>query len=253
MSNFIPSNDLGGAARRLAPGQLHLWRVPLDPPPAVVDREARLLAPDEAERAARFRFDRHRRRYIVGRAFLRRVLGAYVGREPERIEFTYGDKGKPGLAEPPAEPLHFNLSNSSELALVGLTRVAPLGVDLERTRDLSDLEAIAERFFSKSESEVLLALPREQQGEGFFNCWTRKEAYLKAIGDGLTAPLDAFDVTLRPGEEARMTALEGSRDRARRWRLLHLDPGTGYTGAVAIEADVDGVEAWSWRAAPMER
>lgn len=227
--------------------QIHVWSARLDPPAWQQERLGRLLDPDERARAARFRFDIHRRRFIVGRGFQRTVLGAYLGVDPAAIVYTYGPKGKPALAGPVAgSPLHFNLSNSEELAILGVNRVREIGVDVECLRELSDLQALASRFFSTSESETLLALPTERQREGFFNCWTRKEAYLKAVGDGLSAPLNRFDVTLVPGEEPEMLALEGSAERAASWRLVHLEPAPGYVGAIAIEEEGWEIGTWVW-------
>jgi 4'-phosphopantetheinyl transferase len=226
---------------------IHLWSARLDPPPWRVAELARLLDPDEQARAARFRFDVHRRRFTVGRGFMRSVVGAYLGVEPARLVWSYGPKGKPFLAEPPAgDPFHFNLSNSEELALLGVERVREIGVDVEYLRPLSDLEALARRFFSPGESETLLALPPELRVRAFFNCWTRKEAYLKAVGDGLSAPLNRFDVTLAPGEAPRMLRLEGDAERAACWSLYHLEPAAGYLGAVAIEGGGWQIAAWRW-------
>jgi 4'-phosphopantetheinyl transferase len=231
------------AGLELPAGEIHVWKVDLNPSPARVEQLGRLLAPDEWERANRFRFDRHRRQYVVGRGALRTLLGAYVGVPPQGVRFTYGPRGKPFLAPDQAGDLHFNLSNSDEMALVGFVRGLEIGVDLEFMKPMTDLEQIAERFFSVPEREVLRNLPAAQKPEGFFNCWTRKEAYLKAVGEGLAVPLDSFDVTLAPGEPARMLAVEGDAERATRWSYYHLRPAQDYIGAVAFE-DPEGRE---WR------
>ncbi|HTQ79326.1 MAG TPA: 4'-phosphopantetheinyl transferase superfamily protein [Thermoanaerobaculia bacterium] len=217
----------------LAEGEVQVWAVPLDPEPPEVARLQRLLASDELERASRFRFDLHRRRYIVGRGVLRRLLGAYLGADPAGLRFGYGPRGKPELPDHPG--LGFNLSNSDDLALVGFCRGREIGVDVEFLKSMADLESIATRFFSRSEVLALAGLPEEQKKEGFFNCWTRKEAYLKAVGEGLAAPLDSFDVTLVPGEAPRMLTLEGSAERAAPWFFHHLIPAAGFVGAIAIE------------------
>ena len=246
-----PHEQPARVARELAAGRIHLWVARLDPPAERVAALGRLLDPEERARAERFRFDIHRRRFTVGRGFQRAVLGAYLGCDPSAIVYCYGVKGKPALAvtSPGAsgsESLHFNLSNSEELAILGLVRGQEIGVDVEHLRPLSDLEQLASRFFSGAESHTLLALPAAQRVEGFFNCWTRKEAYLKAVGEGITAPLNRFDVTLVPGEPARMLRLEGDPERAAAWSYLHLQPAEGYLGAVAIEAQVEELSAWSW-------
>jgi 4'-phosphopantetheinyl transferase len=220
----------------LAEGEVQVWVVPLDPPAPEVERLTRLLAPDEVERASRFRFDLHRRRYIVGRGALRRLLAAYLGLPaagPAALRFDYGPRGKPGLPDHPG--LGFNLSNSEDLALVGFCRGREIGVDLEYLREMEDMESIATRFFSAAEVAALSGVPPERKKEAFFNCWTRKEAYLKAVGEGLAAPLDSFAVTLVPGEPPRMLTLEGSAERAAPWFLHHLHPAPDFVGAIAIE------------------
>ncbi len=243
----FPNEDPARVAGDLGDGRIHLWVARLDPPAERVAHLLSFLDPEEKTRAARFRFDLHRRRFTVGRGFQRAVLGAYLGRDPAALRYAYGFKGKPALApEAGLGNLHFNLSNSEELAILGVVRGREIGVDVEHLRPLSDLEELASRFFSSGESRTLLDLPVELRGEGFFNCWTRKEAYLKAVGEGITAPLNRFDVTLVPGEPARMLALEGDEQRASAWTFLHLRPAEGYLGAVAIEDQAPELSAWSW-------
>jgi 4'-phosphopantetheinyl transferase len=248
VTGFPPRAALPGL--ELAPGEIHVWSVRLDPPPDVVERLGRLLAADEWERANRFRFDKHRRQYVVGRGALRSLISAYTGTRPERVRFRYGDRGKPYIVEP-AGDLEVNLSNSDEMALVGFVRGIEIGMDIEYLKPMPDCEQISERFFSASERDVLRALPAEKKEEAFFNCWTRKEAYLKAVGTGLAAPLDSFDVTLAPGEPPRMLTLEGDAARAARWCFQHFRPADQYIGALAIEGNppVGGewrVSAWSF-------
>jgi 4'-phosphopantetheinyl transferase len=241
LTDFPPSPPRRGSD--LGPGEVHVWSVDLDPPPALAAALGRLLAPDERERAARFRFDEHRRRYAVGRGALRTLLGAYVGERPEALRFGYGPRGKPELADFPA--LGFNLSNSEDLALVGVLRGREIGVDVEYMKPMPDLAQIAERFFCAAETAKLLALPEERRREAFFNCWTRKEAYLKAVGEGLAAPLDSFEVTLTPDEEARMLFLKGDAGAAERWFYRHLRPAPDYIGALTIEGEPG--ESWAVR------
>ena len=242
MNGFPPRATPAGVP---APGEIHVWSVRLDPPPERVEQLTRLLSADERARADRFRFDRHRRQYTVGRGALRTLLAAYLGTRPERIPFQYGPRGKPFLAAPlAAGGLQFNLSNSDELALVGFVHGVEIGVDVEFLKPMPDLMEIAERFFSVPEREVLRALPQEVRKEAFFNCWTRKEAYLKAVGEGLAAPLDSFDVTLAPGEPPRMLALEGDTARAERWTFRHFHPADEYIAALAIAGPPPGGGEW---------
>lgn len=222
--------------------EVHVWCVPLDPPEEEVRRCAALLSPDEQARAARFRFEKHRREFTVGRGMLRTLLGRYLDADPRRLEFGYGPHGKPVLA---SGGLRFNLSHSGSLALYAVARERELGVDIEEHRPLDDAEQIAERFFSRAENEAFRALPPELRNEAFFLCWTRKEAYIKAIGEGLSLPLHEFDVSLAPGEPARLL---GARDAAQalRWTLRGLDPAPGYAAAIVVEGSGWELACWRW-------
>lgn len=248
MSGFPPRSPAAGL--EIQAGEVHVWSVQLDPSPEEVERLGRSLSADEWERAHRFRFEKHRRQYVVGRGALRTLLAAYLGTRPEAVRFRYGPRGKPFLDSPPASAtdLQFNLSNSDEMALVGFVRGPEIGVDVEYLKPMPDCEQISERFFSESERKVLREIPGRAKEEAFFNCWTRKEAYLKAVGEGLAAPLDSFDVTLAPGDPPRMLTLEGDPERAARWFFHHLVPAEMYVGAVAIEGGT--WEVRTWRLAP---
>lgn len=249
MTGFAPRSP--APPPELGPGEIHVWSVPLDPAAERVEALGRVLSEDEWERARRFRFDKHRRQYLVGRGALRTLLAGYLGIRPETVRFTYGPRGKPFLAPPldtsvDARGLHFNLSNSDELALVGFVRGRELGVDVEFLRQMNDCEEIAERFFSESERRVLRTIPFPAKQEAFFNCWTRKEAYLKAVGEGLAAPLDSFDVTLALGEPPRMLTLKGDAGEAAKWFFHHLRPADDYLGALAIEGGMWEVRTWAF-------
>jgi 4'-phosphopantetheinyl transferase len=206
-----------------------------------------VLSHDELERAGRFKFDRDNRRFVVSRGLLRDVLSRYAGIDPALLRFTYGPKGKPGLeTTPPNTGLHFNLSHAHELMMIAISVDTPLGIDVEYVRELPDLDDIARGFFSASEYSDLRRTPRTQRTEAFFNCWTRKEAYVKAIGDGLSAPLDRFDVTLTPGEPARIRGFAGDPANATRWSLYHLEPEPGYVGALAVKGNSWNIQARRW-------
>ncbi len=225
-----------------APGlkEVHLWAAGLKPPAGRVEDLRRLLTATEIARADRFRFDRHRRRFIVRRGGLRLLLAEYLGRAPARLRFEEGEKGKPFVLQEGSEPaarLHFNLSDSKDLAVYAFTRGAELGVDVEMLRPMPDAQGIAEHFFSAEEQDRLRRVLPEHKARAFFNCWTRKEAYIKAIGEGLSEPLDRFSVTLLPEEEARFVHLGGDAERAARWTLRHLVPEDGAVGALALEGE----------------
>ena len=215
-------------------GTVHVWRISLDQPDEALERFRRTLEPDEIDRAGRFHFEKHRRHFVVARGFLRTVIARYLETQPESLRFSYGAYGKPALAS--EHVLRFNLSHSHEVALLAVALDAELGVDVEHVRADFASEDIARRFFSRAEVEVFNALPREEQVAAFFRCWTRKEAYIKAIGKGLSQPLDAFDVTLAPG--AAPALLRAEDDDASRWLLSDIEVGERYAGALAVERPV---------------
>jgi medium-chain acyl-[acyl-carrier-protein] hydrolase len=218
----------------LAGDEVHVWRAPLDQPADRLEALRRTLAPDELQRGERFHFEKDRRHYVAGRGILRTLLGRYLGRDPGGLQFSYNPQGKPTLAGE-AAGLRFNLAHSHGLALFALCRGRELGVDLERIRPEFAGEPVARRFFSPREVAALRALPEERRHEAFFVCWTRKEAYLKATGKGLSLPLDCFDVSLAPGEPAALLATRHDPAEAGRWSMTALAPARGYAGALAVE------------------
>ncbi len=220
---------------RLSPpgrGEVRVWLTELDPGAECVDRLFAVLSPDERERAARFHFRRDAMRWIVARATLRDVLGHCVGTDPAAIAFTYGEKGKPALAG--STDIQFSVAHSAQVAAYAVTIGAPVGVDVEWLRPLDQLETIAERTFSRRECEVLRALPVELRRAGFFNCWTRKEAYVKALGEGLSYPLQQFSVSLEPGAPARLESVDGAPGHAHGWTMEALPLQSGLAGAVVV-------------------
>lgn len=214
--------------------------------PAAVAALRALLADDERARAARFRFDEHRARFIVFRARLREVLAAELGADPRDVRFDYGERGKPRLAAPwSASGLEFNLSHSADRALLAVTRGRPVGIDLERTDRKTHCLQLAERFFSQREVAALLALPAQQQRPAFFTCWTRKEAYIKARGEGLALPLADFAVSLVPDEPAQMLWAADPAEVAR-WRLAALDAGPGFAAALCVAGPPGTITTRDW-------
>lgn len=244
-----PAQDWGTPppAPALAGDVVHVWAAPLDPPDGTMRRHQALLAPDERARADRFRFERDRRRFTVARGVLRTLLGRYLGTDPRGIAFRYESHGKPVLADALAPSgIRFNVSHSGEMALYAFARGRELGVDVEEVRRMEDGLDIAERFFSEAEVAAFRALPEGIRDDAFFNCWTRKEAYIKAVGEGLSFPLHVFDVSLAPGEPARLLA---SRDpqQAERWSLRGLpDPAPGYRAAIVVEGEGWDLACWRW-------
>ena len=195
-----------------------------------------LLSSDERERAARFHFERDRQHYCAARALLRTLLGAYLEAAPQELSFQYSDKGKPGLASRYRGcGVAFNVSHSGDFALLGFTRRSDIGVDIEQIRDDFDTAAIARRFFSAREQDQLSRLPADQQHHAFFRCWTRKEAFIKALGEGLSHPLSQFDVSLDTSAQVSLTT-RPEPEEAERWWLQSVDAGPDYAAAFAVSA-----------------
>lgn len=221
------------AALGLPADEIHIWRTELDVPTAALIALRGLLCEEERERAARFRFDRDRDRYVAGRGLLRMLLACYLDLAPEALRFYYGAYEKPYLA---GVGLQFNLSHSGALAFLAVSATTEVGIDVELVTEENDLsrERIAERFFSPNEVAALRALPAAQQSHAFLRCWTRKEAFIKARGDGLSLPLDSFDVTLDGGHPPRLLRTGWSGEEPGEWRLADLsDPGGAFIAAVA--------------------
>ena len=203
---WSPSTLSAAGRLRTARDEVHLWLLALD---GVTPGVEALLAPDEQQRAARFVFEADARRYRAAHGLLRRVVGHYIDAPAASLRFEQGPAGKPHLAGTHAHSgLHFNLSHSGSFGLLGVARHA-LGVDVEQRRPRPDLHALAQANFAPSEVRALLALPAHLQLDGFFACWTRKEAIVKALGGGLSIPLADFDVSVDPRDPASLHALPG--------------------------------------------
>ncbi|MGB1249845.1 MAG: 4'-phosphopantetheinyl transferase family protein, partial [Candidatus Promineifilaceae bacterium] len=213
----------------LAKDDVHVWRATLDPPEADVAHFWTFLSADEQTRANRFRFDVHRRRFIVARGVLRKLLGRYLNLKPEAIQFHTTDHGKPYIRHMlHGSELCFNVSHSHEMALYAFTRDRRLGIDIEYRRNIVDLVTIAQHFFAPSEAELLLSLSPQIQPIAFLNCWTRKEAYIKGLGEGLSHPLNTFTVSLVPGEPARLLTDDGDATAPIRWQMSSFDAHPEY-------------------------
>lgn len=221
----------------LSENDLHVWRIELERDAEEVLRLEPLLTQTERDRAARFRFERDRRRYLAAHAILRKLLAEYLPDAAAPIEFHYGPEGKPSI---PGQELRFNLSHSGERALAAFTLGREVGVDIERVRETVHDEKIAERFFSASEAAALQALPESERDYAFFRIWTRKEAYVKARGGGLTIPLNSFDVSLDSSNAELLRAPDRER-----WRMFHLEAGPGYCAAAVVEPGAESVRMFS--------
>ena len=226
---------------------VHVWCASLNQTVSCVERLTRSLSREECTRAECFYFAKDRLGFVVRRGLLRTILSYYLDIQPDRVKFRYGSHGKPELAEMfLRSTLRFNLSHSERLALYAVTRLRSVGVDVEYVRPIADAAEIVQRYFSLQERAAFLELPASLRLLGFFNCWTRKEAYLKALGDGLARPLDAFAVSLAPGDSARLRSIEGSPRDASRWFLQEMVPASGYVAALAVEGRDRSLACWQW-------
>lgn len=217
----------------LEDGIAHACIVPLDADPQTVRLMYALLSPPERVRAARFAFDRDRRTFVMSHGILRRLLGAVCQRDPAVLRFRLGVRGKPYLVDAPAG-LQFNLSHCQGFCLVGVVRGPAIGVDIEQMRETDDMAQLVRQCFSAAEQREFNRLPSWDRCRAFFQGWTRKEAFIKAVGDGLSYPLEKFDVTLGPGRPARVLAINGSEKAAAAWSMDTHDVAPDVLAAVAV-------------------
>jgi 4'-phosphopantetheinyl transferase len=237
---FVP----GLRTKKLASGEVDVWVSSLGRPEA---RFLELLSCDERDRAARYISRQDGNRYIVRRGVLRLLLGRYADIEPDLLTINYNEKGKPVLADECNDTeVSFNLSHSAGLAVYAFTRNRETGIDIEKIRDIPDMEKIFNRVSSPKEKDVFSSLPENKRKEAFFSYWTRKEAFVKAVGDGLSYPLDKFDVSLAPGEPARLLGIRGNRADIKQWSIHDLEIANGFKAALAVKGQVSVINYRRW-------
>ncbi len=231
----------------LAHGEVHVWCEDFALLQAAENNQnLQILAPDEIEKSQRFRFEKDRQNYINARSWLRKIIGKYLQISPDLLRFGYGEYGKPWLQNEEGNPhsLQFNLSHSEGVAICALAWEKALGIDLEALRFENSYDNVAENFFSQRERLALQSVAPEFKQIAFFNCWTCKEAYLKARGDGLIFPLDEFDVSLN-SEEAKLLGVHHFPEENQRWTLYHLNPKPKFIGALAVEGKPEKLRYFS--------
>ncbi len=244
--NITDSNFQIDATLALPKDEVQLWRVDLEAIRGDETRWQGVLSPDEKTRAARFHFHRDRQLYVASRAMLRTILAAYLTSNPADLSFSYSQKEKPSLAgTQAASGLAFNVSHSGGVGLYAFTLQREIGVDVEVIRRDFDVEPMAQRFFSAHEQTQLAALPKEERVDAFFRCWTRKEAFLKATGDGLSLPLNQFDVSLEPLQTSLLLATRPDSAEADRWFLREVPGGIGYNAALCVRGHNWNLNHWS--------
>lgn len=224
-------------------GEAGVWAIQLSAPPIPASALLPLLSVTERERAARFRVADDRMRAVVGRGMLRVILGACTARPPEAVELSTDAFDRPIMQQ--STEIDFNVSHSGDWILIGVAANTRIGVDVEQIRPVADVSDLVQRFFAPAEAAIISSLHGEQQDVAFFDCWTRKEAYVKAVGAGLSLDLASFQVECRPGTEPAVLTIGGSAQEAARWLLWSAAPAAGYRAAVATEAA--SVLSWHWR------
>ena len=239
----------GPVSPEISPNDLHIWRVSLDVRWSWSFDEA--LSLDDRMRADRFRFDSDRRRFCVARASLKLILGRYLKAKPGRLQLDVGDYGKPFLNDrKTSQGIRFNLSHSHRLALIAIARDREVGVDIEFMRPNFVTDEVVKHFFSRAEVEAFAAVAPAFKAQSFFNCWTRKEAYIKARGEGLSCSLEEFDVSLAPGAPAALLDSRLDPKETSRWRLQDLFPAPGYAATVVVEGDFSRLALWDFDQGP---
>lgn len=220
---------------RLRKDEAHIWRIDFLDWQGREDQFVSVLSSDETERARRFRLPHDRQRFILRHGLLRAILSGYLGMPSALLRFDYSSYGRPALhTEHHKSSLHFNLSHSHQMALIAVVLDGCVGIDIERVHTDFDHQRIATQFFSLAEQEQLRDVAPDERARAFFMCWTRKEAYIKALGMGLSIPLAQFDVSLRPDQAARILAARNGLPGAEDWRLYHLEPAGDYTAALCL-------------------
>jgi 4'-phosphopantetheinyl transferase len=237
----------------LGKSEVHVWKINLAVPPAETSRLGNFLSAPEREQGARFHFAQDQRRFVVRRAILRRLLAASLETKPATVQFKILSHGKPQVSgQKSSDGLQFSCSHSADLALVALARGRELGVDLEQHRPLAEAEELAGKFFSSSEISELAALPEPLKTAAFFNGWTRKEAFLKAIGLGLAFPLDRFSVALTPDRSAALLSVDDDLKAAQKWTMISLDVRPDYSAALVCAGKDARIKLFNWNSPSLD-
>ena len=235
------------AAKVPEPGEIHLWRISLA---SQLDEDVRLkklLFPEELDQAGRYRFVRDQRRFIIRRAVLRQLLAACLAISPLAVRMKFGVHGKPVVSgQADGGDLRFNCSHSGDWALIALARGRELGVDLEQHRPMTDAADVAKNFFTFAEISELNSLPSALKTAGFFNCWTRKEAFVKALGLGLAYPLNRFAVSLSPEKPAALLAVADDPAALEKWGMISLEVAPDYSAALVFEGKSAVLKYFTW-------
>ena len=237
----------GWSSLRVTNPKVHVWHASLQQPVEVVQKLEAVLSEEERQRVERFRFQEHRQSFIVSRGILRDLLYRYTGIEPGRIRFKYNLAGKPFLANEEAVPeIYFNLSHAGQLVLYAFSWGRQVGIDVECIRPMEEMDLVAERIFSPGEYDRFRKISEEDKLRAFYNCWTRKEAFIKAIGEGLSFPLSQFEVSFVPNDLAELVSVQGSREKASLWTMHDLKTRDGYAAALVVDGKDHSLSHKQW-------
>jgi len=231
----------------LIENQVDVWSVHLGGKEMEDEQCKPLLSPDEVQRADRFYFEKHRRRFTCAHAALRQILSGYTSLLPQELTFSYGPQGKPDLGGKLQNcAVKFNLSHSEDMALLAVSRNQNVGIDIESVNSEFATGEIVERFFSTGEIHRLKALPTPKRADAFFSCWTRKEAYIKALGTGLSVPLDSFEVAFGSGVPPALLRVKNNANETRRWSMYDVVVTQGYRAALVVEGREHRLRHLQW-------
>lgn len=239
-----PWRACGVPLPELPPGTVHLWRAALRQPPKVIAQHYELLSVEEKERAAKFYFPEDRDHFINARGILRYLLSRYLQVPAAAVSFQYSTYGKPSLTA--ETPLHFNVSHAGGYGLFGFTSGGSLGVDLEKTDESIEVKRLVSRFFSPDEAAEVLALPPDARPAAFFRTWTRKEAFIKAHGEGLALPLDQFAVTVPLDEPVEVRQIDWAPNQAGAWSLTSFMVQEELPGAMVVRGKLEELRFFNW-------
>lgn len=227
--------------------EIHIWMLSLNQPGTSIGNYERTLSTFELNRANAYQSIDLRTKYVLAHISLRFILGHYLDTEPHEIIYGYETHGKPYIIAPESQDLNFNMTYSQDRALIALMKGNSIGIDLEYYKDLSDVNQLVDRYFSPAERSYYYQLKPEDRLRAFYRGWTRKEAFIKALGSGLSFPLDSFTVTITPDEPVRLDNLKG--DSPKRWQIYDLSelfPGKDYEAALAVEGNINHIVFREW-------
>jgi len=221
---------------------VHIWSVPLSIDAKTQNKYWSVLSDEEKSRANRYKFDILKTKFIACRGVLRLLMGAYLGIDANQVEISYIKNGKPNHHS----NLEFNVSHSEDWAVIGFTLDTILGIDIECIKRNIEFEDIARRFFSLEESKLVINSPKEQLALYFYNCWTRKEAFVKALGDGLSFPLDQFEVSCVPSDPPQLLKTKWDKTEATKWSLWGFEKDQDYVGAITLKGPSKELLYYTW-------